>query len=201
MPPEITPEQQAQLAAWPARRDAMLAEASILAETKKKLVEDNDALAASNSDLHDRINQALGRMAAIDAEEKDYQGIVAKEVSELIVQKSSLQSEVAGLKNEIGILQSQKATLTDSISNLKDAYDRVFQRAEVLDKVVDHVTRVSESNASVMENSTADFKKNVDEMMSILNKNIEKANFIITKVPEVYFELQRQNAIKKQTIK
>ena len=198
MPPEITPEQEQQLTAWAAKRDAILSELSVLQTQKDKLIVDNKNLAEANSDVEKRINQSLGRMSALDQVESGYEGIVSSQISVLLSEKSGLQSDVTGLKNEIGILVSQKNTLVESISLLKDAYDRVFLRAEVLDKVVDHVTRVSADNLKVMEVSSADFKTTVNEMVRVLNKNIEEANYVITEIPKAFIELNRQRITKHQ---
>jgi uncharacterized coiled-coil DUF342 family protein len=198
MPPEITLEQEEQLTAWAAKRDAILSEISVLQTQKDKLAIDNKSLADSNSDTEKRINQSIGRMSALDQVESGYEGIVSSQISVLLSEKSGLQSDVTGLKNEIGILVSQKDTLVESISLLKDAYDRVFLRAEVLDKVVDHVTRVSADNLRAMEVSSADFKTTVNEMVGVLNKNIEEANYVITDIPKAFIELNRQRITKHQ---
>jgi len=192
MDPEILPEQKEKLESWAAKRDALLSEISVLEDQKNNLTKVISEKAVQSTELDNKILRSEGAIKVMDKHEEEYSGVMANEIGDLMAQKASLNAEIVGLKEDIVHYRTQKDLLIETISHLKDAYDRVFSRTEVLDKVVDHVTRVSGDNIREVTNSLSGFVTALDEATEAQNKNIEKANFVITKVPEVFLELQRQ---------
>ena len=192
MPTEISPEQNAQLASWAAQRDAMLTEISVLQTEKEGLTKTNKELAVANTDSEQRALVIEGRILELDKKEKEWEGVVSAEIADLTAQKTGLQSDTANLRGEIVVLQTQKNTIKDMIGTLTDVYDRVFDRAKVLDQVVDHVTTVSKANVRDIEALLVMMKGSVQDVIDVNATNVEKANFVISELPRVFFDLHRR---------
>lgn len=194
--PEILPEQSAQLSAWVVQRDALLLEISALRTEEEKLKKSNRDIAESNTDIENRINQSLGRIEEITKKEDEFASKVSQKIDSLTSEKASLESSVDSLRKETAYLTMEKSRIIEDISTIEDVYERVFNRAAVLDDVVNHVTRVSQQNLRDTEMLIDKLKGSVEEVISTNNKNVEKANVIINELPRIFFELQRQPVIK-----
>jgi len=192
MPPEISPEQNAQLASWAAQRDAALLEISVLRTERDALGVANKNLAASNTDIEMRANVIEGRILELTKKETEFKNVVSAENAALSSEKTGLQSDTANLRGEIVVLQTQKNVLKDMLATLTDVYDRVFGRAEVLDKVVDHVTTVNKNNIREIEMLLGTLKSSVQGVIDVNADNVGKANFVISELPRVFFDLHRK---------
>ena len=198
MEPEISPEQKGQLNSWAAKRDSLLSDIAVLTTEKENLTKKNLDLAASNTDIETRINQSKGRLEELEKKEMEFSGKVSSEIDSLTTQKSALESSIEGLRREIITLQTSKNLLMDTITTVKDIYERVFNRAEVLDKVVDHVTTVSRQNLKDAESLISTLKDSVQEVVDINTENVEKAQLVIDQLPRALFDLQRPSVIKAE---
>jgi predicted nucleic acid-binding Zn-ribbon protein len=192
MPPEISPEQNAQLASWAAQRDAILTEISGLKTEKEGLTKTNLDLAAANTDLEQRALIIEGRIQELDKKEKEQEGIVSVEIADLTAQKTGLQSDVSNLRGEIVVLQTQKNMIKDTINTLSDVHDRVFARAEGIDHTVDHLSMVNKSNLREIEMLLSSLKVGVQGIIDASTANVEKTNFVINELPRVFFDLHRR---------
>ena len=197
MPTEITPEQNAQLASWAAQRDAILGEISGLRMEEEKLQKVTQELSIANTDLEERALIIEGRIQELDKKEKEWEGVVSSEIADLTSQKTGLQSDVSNLRGEIVVLQTQKNTIKDMVATLTDVYDRVFTRAEVLDKVVDHVTTVSKSNIRDIEMLLGTMKSSVQGVIDVNAQNVEKTNTLIAEIPRALFMLLKRDPIAR----
>jgi len=196
MNPEISPEQNAQLSAWVVQRDALLLEISALRTESEKLSKANTEIAESSKGIETRINQSEGRLIELDKKEKELFNKVSIDIDFLTSEKSAIENKIEGLRKEIEVLDDEKNLIIDSIATSTDIYEKVFNRAEVLDKVVDHVTRVSEQNLKDTELLIQILKESVQSVVDINTENVTKAQIIINELPRVFFELQKPPVIK-----
>lgn len=150
MDPQKSPEQIAQLQTWAAERDAVLLEISVNREENNRLLAIRKDLATSIGDIEVRIIQSVARMQELDQKEKDLVGLTNSELASLFADKSSLQSEVTGLKSDVKLLTVQKNSLIETISSLTEVHDRVYSRVGMLDKVVDNVVKITNKHLDDM---------------------------------------------------
>jgi chromosome segregation ATPase len=185
---EITPEQKKQLNVWAVKRDNLLREIGILStqleEKKKKSIE----LSESNTDIETRINQGRGRLIEIDIQEAGRNKFISKEVAALEKMKSILEGEIPNLQKQIGGLHSEKDILIEVIDNLKKIHSDVFDRVGKLDKIVEHVTRVSADNISDFKTFFEELKKTIQEIITGNRKVITETNVMVERVPKILRE-------------
>lgn len=198
MNPEITPEQNGQLTTWAGQRDAILLEISNLRTEKDKLEVANKKLADSNTEIQVQINMAIGRLAELDKVEEDYNNIVSSSLTENLIAKTRLESEVTNLKKIIAILAPQKEELEKDLKSLSDIFYTMNDRVGVLDKVVDHVTRVSEQNSNSIESTISNLKSSIQKIIDANNENVASTNLVLDKLPKMLIELQRVNLIRNK---
>ena len=192
---------QEQLNSFAAQRDALLLEVSTLKTEQEGLTKKNKELAVSNTEIEQRVNQAIGRIKELQDREADLLASISKEVSLLQNEKNLLEVTVSTLKKEVEALSAQEEKLKVSLSCMTDIFDKIQGRSEVLDKVVNYVIGVNEKNVKVIDTMVEGLKTKVNELIDISDKNIEKTNNVITELPKVFVEVQRQslerNIIKK----
>lgn len=193
----FTPEQNKQLKSWADERDSILSEIVAKREVNNTLSTQNKNLAQSNTEIADKINLSLGRLAEIETKEKEMVSKVSSEISDITTQKGSLQSEVTGLKKEIEILISKKENIIQTINFATDVYNKVFERANLLDKVIGHVVSVSDENIAKVNNLTSNLAESVQKVLDVNAANVEKANFYIAEFPKIFFAMQKDVPIKK----
>jgi hypothetical protein len=196
--PEITPEQKEHLKTWAGQRDALLADISALQSGKEKAMEVNRNLADSNTEIQSSIYESEGRLAELLAKEKEFEILTFRSIAPLQAQKTELETAITGLKNEIALLKENKTLLLEGNTELKDAHDRAFDRINSIDKIVEHVTRISSANISDIEKILETFKASVENLTATNTKNVEATNVVIGQLPRVFFDVQRQSLKRKQ---
>ena len=81
---------------------------------------------------------------------------------------------------------------------LTDVYDRVFDRAKVLDEVVDHVTTVSRTNVREVEMLLGTMKTSVQGVLDVNEQNVAKTNNLIAEIPRALFMLLKKDPLKRE---
>jgi predicted double-glycine peptidase len=192
----LTPEQNNQIANWVVQRDAILLEISGLKTEQERLSKANKEIASSNVDIEQRIQQSIGRVSVMEEVEQVLGKKTNDEISDALIQKTSLESEIEGLKKVLNELTPQKNKLLKDIYLLTEVYNTVNDRVGVLDKVVDHVTKVSEQNKVVIDQMIESIKKSSQDIIDVNEKNVKEANVILDKLPRMIVELQKTKLIR-----
>lgn len=197
---EITPEQKKQLGRWAIERDAILEEISRLKIEENALNERNISLANSNTDLETRINQSIGRLAELDKQEETRKNLVSIEVADLEKKKTALENQIPSLDKEISAKISEINILANTLLTVTDVHGKVFDKASILDQIVEHVTKVSSQNITDIEIFMTLLKKSIQEIVDKNSKNVEQTNIILEKLPRYIFELQKPIPIRGPVI-
>lgn len=197
MPQDNSPEQNAQLSTWAGQRDAILSAIAVLRTEEESLARSNKELVASNTDLETRANQLIGRIEELVKKEQELATMTSSEVAAIKIEKAALEGDTANLRREIITLQTSKNLLNDTIVSATDIYEKVFNRAKVLDEVVDHVTRVSGQNIRDIELLLAAVKSGVQQVIDVNTENVDKTNRVITELPRIFFDVQRFTPVKR----
>lgn len=194
---EITPEQKEQLKSWAGQRDSVLSEISNLRTIKEKLEKENRELSDSNSEIDIRVNQSVGRIEELSKKERELESLLSKDIASLSSEKNVLESEITNLKKIVEVLEPQKKSLETSISFLTETFNSLHERVGVLDKVVGHVTTVSDKNVSVISDLVSSVKASLQEIIDINLSNVEKTNVVIKELPVVFLEVKRKSLIRE----
>lgn len=188
---ELSQDQKAQLSSWASQRDILLADIANLKDEKQKLVIGNNQLAESNTDIVDRINQNIGRLTELDKKEEEYEKIVSAEIANLLPKKTELQAEISNLKKEVDFYISQKDSLLDLIMKLTSIHNKLSENALHTEKMIGHVTEVNSSNVREVESLLITIKNEVKKIIDLNAENVDKTNKVITELPRIIFDLQR----------
>lgn len=154
MNPDFTAEQNSQLLTWVDQRDALLSELAVLRDEKQVLLGENTQLRSENSLLIQSINENKGRIAEIEANEEERGRLISIDLVNLNSNKTKLEVTVSYLQNEVEVLHEKKINLKEDIKHLKEIHNDIFDKTSVLNKVVDHVVRVSQENLQNIEKAT-----------------------------------------------
>lgn len=195
---EITPEQATKLKTWASERDSILFEIAKLKEEKEKITKDIIELSQSKTEIQNDIVKSEGRMEELDKKEKLYEEIVSIEIPKLEVQKTKLETEVMSFQKEVSYLDLKKDGLVKDIDFLIKTQKDVFERTGVLEKVVEHVTKISSSNIKELDEAVAILKKKVDEILKLSTEDIDAHNRILGEIPKLFVELQRKSLIREK---
>ena len=195
---DISPEQKAHLETWAGQRDLLLSEISSLQTQKDNLDAGVREAAESYSDIETRFNQIVGRMAEVIKKEAELPLSITKEIAGFQVQKSVLETEITNFKKEIVSLEEQKASLEKDVSSAIANFNILKSEALVLDKIVDHVTVVSDENARTINGIVGELARSLEEMVAVNRKNVNETNIVIDKLPRMIMEAQRHGLIKNK---
>ena len=188
----LTPEQTNQLKTWASERDSLLEKISILKTEKDVLTKKNKELAESNTEIQTSIVKANVRMEELDKKESLYMEIVSIEIPKLEVEKTTLETEVMSLQKEVSYLDLKKEGLQRDLEFMIKNQKDVFERTGILEKIVEHVTDVSETNIKTLDNAISSLTEKVKEVIELSTKDIEAQNRILGEIPKLFVELQRK---------
>lgn len=204
MNPEITIEQKEQLNTWAGQRDAMLLEISGLRTEQEKLIITNNELSNSSSDISTRLTKTLGRIEELEKKEKELPLLISREIADLKTEKSNLQVENTSLGRINSVLYNEKLGLEASISFLTETFNTMNDRVGLLEKVVGHVTEVSDKNITTINDLISTVKTGMQELIDTNQSVVEKTNTVIGEIPKIVLESKRvsleRSVIKKQKI-
>jgi len=195
---EFTKEQKAQLKTWAEQRDELLSEISSLKTKEEKLRSINKELASSNSDIESRMNEIRGRIEELKIKESELPGVISKEVAFLESKKTTLESEINLLGKIVEALKPQKASLEIDIEKALSTFEVLKGETLLLDKIVDKVTLVSNSNSDRINLLVSDLAKSLEEIIDVNRKNVLETNIVIDKVPKMIMECQKHGLIKNK---
>jgi chromosome segregation ATPase len=195
---ELSPEQKANLETWAGQRDLLLSEISNLQTVKDKLLIENREKAASSKEIEDRANQIIGRIEELQKKEAELPTLISKEVASLESRKTVLESEITTLSKMAVILSEHKASLEKDVSSAISNFDILKSEALTLDKIVDHVTVVSDENSKKINVLVNDLAKSLEEIIEVNKKNVLETNIVIDKVPRMIMEAQKHGLIKNK---
>ena len=195
---EITPEQKGQLKTWAGQRDALLLEISNLRTAKEALVTSNKEMAHSYSNTNDNMNQVIGRIEELKKKEAELPLLISKEVASLQSRKNCLETEITNLSKLVEVLTVQKTSLEKDVSSALATFNVVKDEAITLDGVVDHVTRVSKNNVTLIDGLVAKLARSLEEIIEVNKKNVSETNVVIDKLPRMLVEIQKRGLIKNK---
>lgn len=193
----ILPEQTAQLANWAVQRDGILMEISSLQTKKEGLEKTNKELANSHTDIEARINQVIGRITELNKVEQELPTKISKEVAQLESRKTCLETEIMNLQKIIDTLNPRKEGLETSISFLLETFNSINDRVGLLDKVVGHVTSISDKNAITIEALVKTVKDGLKDVIDTHKVAVDQSNSIINELPKVFLEVQRKSLVRQ----
>lgn len=156
---DLLPEQRENLKTWAEQRDEALAKVAMARSELENLTKMNATLSASNSDLQTRANTLVASIAEMIKEKAELTRDLNIFKTNVLSEKASLKADNESVVNENKLLTEQKNLLVETIKVLTDTHDRVYKRVGVLDKVVDHVVRISEKNIATLDAFISNLKK------------------------------------------
>ena len=195
---EITPEQKSQLKTWAGQRDAILLEISNLQTAKEKLVTSNKEMADSYSDMNDNMNQVIGRIEELKKKEAELPLLISKEIASLQSRKNCLETEITNLSKLVEVLSTQKTSLEKDVSSALATFTVVKDEAITLDGIVDHVTRVSKNNVTLIDGIVSKLARSLEEIIEVNKKNVSETNVVIDKLPRMLVEAQKHGLISNK---
>jgi uncharacterized protein (DUF3084 family) len=196
---ELTSEQKTQLETWAGQRDAFLSELSTLQTASEGLQSKNKDLANSNTAIEHHMCEVQGRIEELKIRESELFSVIPKEVAFLESNKAVLQAEVSMLEKLIVTLTSQKESLENDIVLELATFNTIECEALLLDKVVDRVTTVSQSNINKIDLLVANLATSLEEIIEVNRKNVFETNVVIEKLPAMIMEAQKHGLIKNKT--
>jgi chromosome segregation ATPase len=198
MEPEITPEQKAQLTFWAGQRDSLLTEISGLRAEKEKLEKENKEKAEASSEMETRMVRVSGRIEELQKKEAELPLLISKEVAGLESKKTVLETSIGTLEKLIVVLTTQKTSLESDVSLALSTFNTLKDEALTLDKIVDHVTRVSSDNIKSVDIFVNNLKASLEEIVEVNKKNVFETNVVIEKLPAMLVEAQKHGLIRNK---
>jgi chromosome segregation ATPase len=193
-----TPEQVTQLSTWASERDTILSEISILKDEKEKIIKQRNEAAESATEIENKVQQFIGRMAELDKQEKQYEEIVSVEIPKLETHKTRLETQITALASLLDGLEITKSKLQTDIEFLTKVQSEIFNRTEILEKVVEHVTNVSSANIKELNNAVIEITTKVKDILALSDSELKAHTEILNEIPRLFVELQKKILIRQK---
>lgn len=190
---DITPKQKDQLKSWSIERDSLLNEISILRDEKSKLINENNEISESSSEIIKNLNIVLGRIEELEKKEKESSERITIENSNNLIKKTKLETEITALESDIKELKEKKDTLVGFISVLEKQKSDKEAGIKLIEDIVNNVVTISNKNMAILDQHSSVLVEKMKEVISLSTQNIEKHNVILTKIPELFVELRRKS--------
>ena len=84
------------------------------------------------------------------------------------------------------------------VDSALSVFNTVKDQALSLNKIVDHVTRVSEDNVAKIDLLVSNLEKSLEEIIAVNKKNVFETNIVIDKLPRMLVEAQKHGLIKNK---
>ncbi len=194
----LTPAQLNVIRTWTEQRDALLKEVGELTTERDGLQTSNAEGAASFTDLQNRISEAKGRIAELDALEQRHRTSVATDIAELEARKSRLESECEAKEAALRVLGTRQDDAIHNIEILVLAHDKMSDQAKIVDEVVGQVIETSKTAISDMKIDMAAIHTVATEVIDRGNENVKQTNIVIDGLPKFIFEMQKPIPVRRR---
>jgi hypothetical protein len=134
-----------------------------------------------------------GRIEELKIKESEIPAVISKEIALLESKKNSLQTEITATIKILEILKSQKAPLEADIEKALATFEILKGETLLLDKIVGHVTEVSNKSVITIDALVAAVKRSMQDLLDTNKVNVDKTNLVIKELPVVFLEAKRQS--------
>jgi uncharacterized protein (DUF3084 family) len=198
MEPTLTAEQKKQLASWVVQRDSILVDIGAKKTENEKLTATNLDFAASNTEISNKIQQSIGRLAELDRVEDARAKLMTCENADLTIQKSTLQAEVSALQSEVASLTATKIGLNADIASVIKIHEAVFTRANDIERIITETVNLSASNAREVKNILTEAGDELKKVIDIGKENVEVTNRAIQQIPQMIVDIHKDVIERKK---
>lgn len=192
-----TPAQLNAIRTWTEERDALRNEIGTLTTERDGIAQSTREGAEALTDLNNRIAEARGRIAELDALEERHRTSVATDISELEARKSRLEAECVAKEEAIKVLGSRQTDAMHNIEVLVLAHDKMSDQATIVDQVVGQVIETSKQAVSDMKIDMAEVHTVALEVIAKGNENVTQTNVVLEKMPKFIFDMQRPIPVRR----
>lgn len=161
---QLTTEQVNQVLTWTQERDRILADISVAKTELESLQAANRTAVDSTTEATNRMNNVLGRIAILEEVELNKSENISKDIADLVARKAVLEESVSNLSKQVVELEARRKNAESSVRILIDTHEKIFKQASLMEKVVNHVTRVGEQNV-------VEFNKMVESLKQFLTNS------------------------------
>jgi len=195
---EFTKEQKEKLKTWAEQRDEILLDISNLKNERLNLQKSNKEIAESSTDIENKMNEIRGRIEELKIKESELSTLIPRDIANLKIEKSSLESEISILGKLIEALKPQKVSLESDIEKALATFEAIKKESLLLNKIVDNVTVVSKNNTDKINLLVNNLAASLEEIIAVNKKNVFETNLVIDKVPKMIMEAQKHGLIKNK---
>lgn len=194
---EFTPAQVKVIETWTEKRDLLLRDIGVYETQKSILVKECTDKAESLTELNKSISEAKGRIAELVALEERYKTSLSKEVSDLEVRKSVLDTECSERESKLNLLNIEIGAKTEIIESMVLMNDKMTDNAKIIEKTVGVIIGNSEKHTADTSEKITDIDAVVTSVIDKSNNVIEQANIVLAELPRYIFELQKPIRLRK----
>lgn len=184
-------EQTKQLDSWAAKRDSILGEIAVLRTEKEKEKTEVTNLAQSKTSIYNDIQQGIGRLEEIKKQEAERASLLPKEISDLEVKKTGLETNVTALQGDVKELEEKKSSLLRDVANITAFHDHVHEKALGLENIVATNLGLSDENSKKFIEILNTAGLELQRVIDIGEQNVEKTNKMIGEIPKMIVEMHR----------
>ena len=179
-------------------KDNLETEIASLKDQKYKLAKQLLEMAETHTEISDNIIASKARLEELAKKEKEFVEMITIDSAFKVGQKSRLEVEVSSLKKEIEVLTPRKNKIKEDIDFLINVQEKVFNRASIMEKVVDNVTRVNSLNMGELESSVNLLKSKIEEILKLSNEDLQAHKNVLDEIPRLFVELRRKSLIREK---
>lgn len=197
----LTLEQKEQLNSWVSQRDIILLDISSKRVEQEQLIVVNKNLSDSNTEIANKVQQSIGRFEELEKKEKERGLLIIPEIAELSIEKSVLQTQISDIRKEMILLEDKKSNLLRDIENLSAIHDKVFEKVNGLEALVENIVAVNSENTTKINNILIAAGTELQRITAIAAINVDKTNMVIMELPKMMVDIHQDILERKMIIK
>lgn len=168
-------------------------EVASLRDEKHKLQKNVSELAESKTLIINKINYFNGQSEELKKKEEEIKQTLSTDISVLQIKKTELEGTISSVKKEIESIYKEKGVVEESIKIFKDYKANIKDGNNLVDHIVEHVSRINSQNVKEVDDFMIELKDKVAKIIFLSSSNIEKHNLILDEIPRLFVELQRKS--------
>lgn len=194
---EITSVQSKALKTWAERRDEILREISVLKDEANTVVKTNTNGHQAFSELQGRIQHTVGRLDELDKLEEQKKTSLSKDVSDLLVQKSTLQGDVAVAKIELQGLDSKKSEVFELLNSFDTIFSTLLDNANGLNVTIGNMHEKAKVHDANVDTIMQAVRNSGDIIVEKNQENVKTTNIVLEKLHKWLFEISKPLPIRR----
>lgn len=189
--------QKKKIEVWSKERDDLLNDIRILIIDKESQLSLNKEAALEYTDLMKSISKAKGNLEELVGFEDRMRSSVSNDIVSLIAQKSRLEGEISGIKEEILSFDGYVKEKMNNLQALTLVHETILKDIHGIKEVVGSVSEKGSKHLSDIKGLTSNLVESIENLIKKSDENVKQTGIVLEKLPKYIFEMSKPMPLRR----